>query len=147
MGTWGPGPFQNDTACDFVIEVLESDGTAPLEEEIDGILRMKGSPESFDVEVAVAAAELVARIKGHPNMRAPQSDENFVESLAGADFAAIDAWAKRLQPFLVDALVDKARRVIDRILAESAEFRELWFEPEDFAAWRDQVKDLRERLN
>ncbi len=65
MGAWGVGVFENDTACDYAAEIAETTNTAKLESTLDRILTAGGSsPESPECEEALAAAEIIARLKG-----------------------------------------------------------------------------------
>src|SRR5215813_11008629 len=109
MGAWGPGVFENDTACDFASAVADGGGIPALAQALDRVLSSEGDYlEAPDAEEGLAAAEIVARLKGSPGEET-------------ADTAAIDAWVKGLQAATPDELVEKAKRSIARILAEPSE--------------------------
>lgn len=135
MGTWGARAFDNDTAMDWVWELSESDDLsvvtsaleAPLDDDADDVLG------AGLCEVAIAAAEIVAALKGHPPESLPQE-------------AA--AWVKRHKGKLkVDQeLIDTAHDAVARVAADS-ELRELWDESDEVDSWDKAIQDLQKRLN
>lgn len=120
MGTWGFGPFDNDTAADWAAELDDSAPqsraslvraaltvAAEAEDELDG----------DDGMAAIAAAAVVAgRLPGGPEI-----DHNY-----GPDAATV----ADLRP---DAeLQALASRALERTCAEGSELRELWEEADGF---------------
>lgn len=134
MGAWGAGIFDNDTACDFAAEVVASRDLSMLEGTFDRILTAgSGDVEAPDAEEALAAADIIARLKGR--LRAQT-----------AYTAEIDQWVDRLKLSPSDGLVDKARRAVDRILTEPSELLDLWRESDHFESWKRSIEDLSRRL-
>jgi hypothetical protein len=129
MGTWGPGVFENDTACDFAATVSKR-GVQALIGALDRVLSIEGGYlESPDAAEGLAAAEVIARLKGSPGKE-------------DAYTASVDAWVRRSRTNPTDELVEKAKRSIARILAEPSELLELWQESEDFDDWKSSVEAI-----
>jgi hypothetical protein len=67
MGTWGVNSFDNDNAADWVWELEEADDLSVVEEAIERVLDCGDElVESPDAEVAIAAADVLARLKAGP---------------------------------------------------------------------------------
>jgi hypothetical protein len=134
MGTWGPGVFDNDTACDFALAVANSGGLRALVQALDRVVSSDGDYlEAPDATEGLAAAEIVARLKGSPGQQTGYT-------------ASIDAWIKGLKTGVSDELVEKAKRSIVRILTEPSELLELWTASDDFDGWKRSVEEVSKRL-
>lgn len=132
MGTWGLGSFDNDSAADFVREVLQ-DGDFALREAFEVVL----DPELDYVEAeegarAVAAAEILAAVLG--------ADTSKVTD------AGLRVWVQNADAASLATLRDLAVEALDRILAPDSELPELWEEGGDFGAWLSDVQRLRSGL-
>ncbi|MEM8713641.1 MAG: DUF4259 domain-containing protein, partial [Planctomycetota bacterium] len=118
MGARGEDSFDNDTACDWIME-LESGGLNAIESAIDSVIE---AGEGVDADLAceaIAACDVVARLQG----RFGQQDA-YTESL--------DEWV-RSNPLEVSlSLLQRATAAIDLITSESSELRELWAEDPDW---------------
>ena len=135
MGTWGAGNFENDTAADWVWELAESDDLtvvmdaleAPLSDDADEVL------DAATCEAALAAAEIVAALKGHAPKAFPTEAREWV--------------ARHKAKVKVDQeLIDTAHDTVARVAADS-ELRELWVESEEVETWDKVIQDLQKRLN
>jgi hypothetical protein len=126
MGAWGPGTFQNDDALNWLADVTDA-GDFSLVESALGAVGSSDAPHTSACCAALAAAEIVAALRGHPRARLP---ERLVAFIAG-------------RPAPSTALVESARTALARIRSES-ELRELW---RDSAEWKDDVADLDRRLS
>lgn len=159
MGAWGTHSFANDGALDWLGDFLDG----PSDEALRATFRPSPSPghQGFLArlfgsrtgtaairphgEHVLAAAEVIAAMRGHPPAHVP------------ADFSRLPP---RVPP---DDLVHAAIEGVDSILDESSELHSLWRGTDDFStmhrdgaiadedsrdylAWLDGVKDLRERL-
>jgi hypothetical protein len=61
MGAWGCGPFDNDTADDFLAELVRTDDTpAHLRKVLSRVADAPGRVDAVDGDRAAAAAALVA---------------------------------------------------------------------------------------
>lgn len=133
MGAWGIGTFENDTACDFVDKVAEEGGLVILEQALDRVIASTTYLEAPDAAEGLAAADIVARLNGSPGDRTAYTAE-------------IDAWVGRSKTMPSEALIDKARRSVARILTEPSELLELWQESRNYEAWKSSVEEVLRRL-
>ena len=130
MGAWGCGPFENDDALDFVADLESTAGTGHLSTVLSAVADDRSvyveAPESSS---AIAAAEVVAALLGHPHSELPEEVTRWVAQQDGshADLAR------------------EALRAVGRI-ADSSEVRELREEADDFPDWQRSVVDLIGRL-
>jgi hypothetical protein len=135
MGAWGPGIFENDTACDFAADIAKGSDLTLLEQTLNRVLAVQGGYlEAPDAAEALAAADIIARLKANPGVQ-------------NAYTAAIDAWVERQPAAPSKELVDKARRCIARILTEPSEILELWTESNELDAWKSAVEEVSKRLS
>jgi hypothetical protein len=134
MGAWGVGTFENDTACDFAGEVAKGSSLAKVEAALDRVLKAGDKYlEAPDASEALAAADIVARLSGNFGDRTPYTEE-------------LDKWVERIKIAPSSALLDKARRSIERVLAEPSELLELWQESGEFELWKQSVDGVLVRL-
>jgi Domain of unknown function (DUF4259) len=134
MGAWGFGVFENDTACDFGAAVSDGGGISLVDQALDRVLACGDNYlEAPEAEECLAAAEIIARLKGSPGEQTSYT-------------APVDAWIKGSQASVSADVVEKAKRAIARVLAEPSELVELWAESNEFDAWRRSVEGLSARL-
>jgi Domain of unknown function (DUF4259) len=112
MGAWGTGPFENDDAQDFVLDLAEAPETDLEGRLTAGLTLSDGYLEAPEGSAAVAAAALVAIGAG---MVPPDSP-------TVADFLA-----SRVVPTTPE-LRAAARLAVDRVVGEDSELWELWQE-------------------
>lgn len=130
MGAWGHRSFENDAAADWVAELEESADLSAVDAALGVVVGADDEYlESPDCCNALAAAEVVAALLGHPAADLP---------------AAVSSWGKG-KPHPAPAMVQKTKSAIDFILANS-ELRDLWAESDDFDHWVTSVNELRVRL-
>jgi hypothetical protein len=134
MGTWGIGVFENDTACDFAANVADGGGVQALVQALDRVLVPASDYlRAQDADRGLAAAEIVARLKGIRGQRTAYTAE-------------IDAWIERSSAPISEELLDKARRAIARILTKPSELVDLWMDSGDFEDWKRDVEEVSKRL-
>lgn len=135
MGTWAIDALGNDDACDWAYGLDECDDLSFVEETLDQVLS-EGTEylESPDACEALAAIEVIARLQGNSGEKNAYSE-------------SIDAWVEKTKLVPTKALAAKAHTVIDRILANESELKELWQESEEFDAWQASVKNLAARVH
>jgi Domain of unknown function (DUF4259) len=134
MGAWGTGLFENDEALDFAGDVVERGGLTLVENVLEELLDMGDEyVEAPEAEQALVAAEIVAALAGRPAAEYP---DELTEWLDGLD-AVPDS-----------ALVDTARRAVQRVLTPPCELLELWEEAgeDDYGEWRVGVEAIAARL-
>ena len=133
MGAWGTGTFDNDTAGDWADGLAERADLSLVHETLLTVSSGDCYLDADDASEALAACEVLARLKGNTGAR-----DAYTET--------VDAWVvAHPQPVPPD-LVRLATAAIDRILGENSELAELWAESESAAEWRTAVEDLRRRV-
>ena len=135
MGTWAVDSFGNDDACDWTYELEKVNDLSPVEDALNAVINAgEEGVESSEAAEAIAAIEVIARLQGNWGKRSAYSER-------------VDDWVEtnKIQPST--SLAQKAYIVIERILAEDSELKELWQESEDYEAWLDSVADLKNRIN
>jgi Domain of unknown function (DUF4259) len=135
MGAWANDAFGNDNACDWAFGLENADDLSLIEGALDKVLtNCDEYVESTEACEAMAAIEVIARLQGNWGAR-----NAYTES--------VDKWVEKTKLQPTAALARKAHLVIERILAENSELRELWQESEEYAAWLASVAELRGRVN
>ncbi|WP_309571056.1 DUF4259 domain-containing protein [Deinococcus sp.] len=132
MGTWGTGSFDNDSAADFIKEVVE-DGVVALREALEIVL----DPDLEYVEVeegsrAMAAAEIIAALTSgdHRNI----TDDDLL------------SWVEEADAKSVTGQREQALDAVDRVLGPDSELPELWEDSDDLREWQRDVQRLRSSL-
>lgn len=131
MGAWDADPFGNDDAADWAAEFEALDRTAGLQvlEAVFAAANQADYVEAPDGSIAVAAAQVVAWL--------------LVPDLAGASSysATAVAWTQRCGGQPDHAMVDAARRTLQRVQSDESELAELWDETGDHA-WRSELQRI-----
>jgi len=126
MGAWGSGAFENDTAENWMDELIDADGPEPIRDA----LAEWDADESDSCCIALAAAEVIAAACGHPAEDLPDEVREWLDE----------------HEFQPDAkLITKARELTAATLKES-ELAELWEETED-DEWPQITQSLIGRLD
>ena len=129
LGTWGVGAFENDDSADWLLELAEAEDASILAAAFSRVSQNEGYLEAPDCCLALAAAEVVAAIRGRPAERAPTEVMEFVNRTG----------AKAMPELLV-----AAKAALHRIKTQS-ELRNLWDEA-DGDEWLGSIVDLEARL-
>ncbi|MBB5375350.1 hypothetical protein HNQ07_000794 [Deinococcus metalli] len=132
MGTWGTGSFDNDSAADFIKEVVE-DGAVALREALEVVL----DPDLDYVEAeegsrAIAAAEIIAAITSGDHRFV--TDDDLLSWVEDADARSVSGQ----RALALDA--------VDRVVGPDSELPELWEDSEDLRDWQRDVQRLRATL-
>jgi len=91
----GSGTFENDTACDFAAEVADGHDLAKIVSALDRVLAPGPTYlEAPDAEEALAAAEIVARLRGNFGLQTAYTEE-------------IDTWVKDCKLAVSDDLANR----------------------------------------
>lgn len=132
-GGWDTGPFDNDDALDWVWELSESDDLSVVESALNEAVNASGYLEGPTGSIAIAAAEVVAALKGKPASELPSE---------------VAAWVKTHKLSVGSGLVKKARNAILAVRnPESSELAQLWSESEELAGmWQADLEGLLRRL-
>jgi hypothetical protein len=143
MGTWGVGAFANDAAADW------QDGFEDADLET-GLKLIRDALNGDEDELAVAAAEVVATINGHPVPPVPDARHHGLMDVEAKFDDDAMAWIARTHPASNPQLTDLARRAVARISAPGSDLSRSWFEDELGASyaleWRAFMADLAAKL-
>ncbi|HJV03191.1 MAG TPA: DUF4259 domain-containing protein [Burkholderiaceae bacterium] len=135
MATWATHAFGNDYALDWAEDLQETRNMEAVENTLDTALGNQGEVlEAPFAAEALVAIEVIARLQGHWGLR----DD---------DTEILDLWIAEHPQRARQDLAEKAHRVIDRILSEQSELRQLWAETEHYDDWRAAVEELRGRVS
>ena len=135
MGTWGMDSFENDDAMDWVGEFCDAPSNSKIKTALQKVAEFRGEYlEAPECQGAIAAAEVIAALKGFANEKMP-------DELAD--------WVKRQKGQVDSDLVKLAKRAMERVRTNS-ELKDLWEEEEvakeDREAWFRSISSLEERL-
>ncbi len=110
MGAWGAGPFDNDDAQDFVLDLSDAPQEELGQRLAEALVLSGGYVDAPEASTAVAAAALVAIGAGMPAPDCPT-----VTGLVRARSLPASS-----------ALRVAARAALDRVAGEDSELWELW---------------------
>jgi hypothetical protein len=130
MGAWGPGPFDNDDALDWLADVTASDDPTSLEAAFAHVDSSATTIDSPSCAAAIAAAEIVATIARRPMGDLPED-----ATVCAGRFAGVFS----------PTLLAKARVAVGCI-RRASELRDLWLDSSHFSRWESSVRDLEHRL-
>ena len=129
MGTWSVGSFGNDSAGDWVIDLLENPTFQFIRETLEESI--ENPDESFLNENAIAAAETLCILSGVMPSDYKEVSHNLDRAVA----------ILKEQPMPTD-LKEMALHTVEMIEKDS-ELKELWEDDED---WVMEIKELKQRL-
>ncbi|EEF62971.1 DUF4259 domain-containing protein [Pedosphaera parvula] len=131
MRAWDFGPFDNDTALDWLWGLEEASDTSVIAAAFERVTETgEEYLEAGECCEAIAAAEVVAALKGHPLAKLPER---------------VKDWVDGHQDLEVQELVPTALAVRQRIRTKS-ELKELWDEGKGAPEWYESLDDLVRRL-
>ena len=132
-GAWDTGSFDNDDALDWIWELSESNDLTVVKDTLDAAANSSGYLEAPTASTAIAAAEVVAALRGNPRPDLP---------------VEVSEWVQTHRLTVGDDLLKTAKEAIARIRKEdSSELAQLWSEADDLeTAWQEDVDDLLQRL-
>ena len=133
MGAWSEETFGNDTACDWKGDFLDAPGMAKIAEALYAVLNETHYIEGDIACEALAACEVIARLKGNWGVRDAYSQ-------------SLDQWIEQNPQNLPPELIARAEAAIARIMSSDSELPELWDEGGRNEAWHRAVEDLTERV-
>ena len=134
MGAWDESAFGNDTACDWAYGLEATNDLALINTTLDSVLSI-GS-EYLDADIAcegIAACEVIARLIGNWGERNSYT-------------ASADKWVEMHSALANSVPLDNAINVVQRVLQEPSELKELWDEGGENLQWRAKMDNLQTRL-
>jgi Domain of unknown function (DUF4259) len=132
MGGWGTGSFENDDAQNWLGKLNTVADLTPLLARAAENTDYLEAPEA---SIAVAAAEVVAAVKGAPAEKLPKEISDWKDKIA-AQPSSVAA---------VAALAPLAVQAVDRVRTNS-ELKDLWLEADGLNDWSAALRDLAARL-
>lgn len=133
MGAWGVLAFDDDDANDWAYDLAEADDLSIVASAFDTVAEAKDYLEAPDASNALAACEVLARLNGKPGYKNPYTEK-------------VDEWVAAHPQTPSPALLARANAVINRILGDNSELKELWADSDENNNWLASVDDLRQRL-
>ena len=132
-GAWDTGPFANDDALDWVWELSESNDLSVIETTLEAAANSSGYLEAPTASMAIAAAEVVAALRGNPRPELP--DE-------------VTEWVRAHSISVSDDLLMIARKAVENTKKkDSSELAQLWMDSEELMnSWLKDLDDLLKRL-
>jgi hypothetical protein len=136
MAISGTGTFENDGAADFLNRLLDGNKLKPVYEALDSVLQADDYLDVDYGEEAIAAAEVVALLKGKP---AKDLQHRLIE------------WHEKHAFSVDEGLVAKAVEAVEKAYSdpEVSEIRALMEEGDDeewFSLWSANIEGLLARL-
>jgi len=134
MGTWSHESFGNDTANDWAYELEDGTDFAVIEAALQ--VALDEGDEYLDADLAmeaIAAVEVIAKRLG----KGTQSDV-YTEK--------VDQWLETISEQPSDDLLSLAKRVLERIVADDSELKELWLESDEYELWLGNIQQLNDAL-
>ena len=135
MGTWSHESFGNDTANDWAYELEDATDFVVIEAALQ--VALDEGDEYLDADLAmeaIAAVEVIAKRLG----KGTQSDV-YTEK--------VDQWLETISEQPSDGLLSLAKRVLERIVADDSELKELWLESDEYELWLGNIQQLKDALN
>ncbi len=129
MGAWSIEHFDNDAALDWLYDFSMNPSVHALEETFKAVADTADYIESDDGSAVLAAAEVIAAVKGKKSTAYPEDTEVF----------------SRLS--ISPELIARALQAIDVVSRQdNSELKELWQESDEYEDWQQAVSELKERL-
>ena len=133
MSAWGISNFENDTALDWVNEIIQEKEVTSLEESITSFVNDFSVEDTslMDCSKFLTIAETLAALIGSP-------DEDFPEELKD--------WVESKYIKIEESTIDNAKRGVKLIMTDS-EAKEMYLDSGYFKSWEKAQKDLIKRLS
>lgn len=128
VSAWGPGVFENDDALAWVGDVEEADSARAIETALRAVENedQRDAPACCE---ALAAAEVVAAMRGRASSALPAEARDYAARLGEAS----------------NALIVRARGIVADLF-ENSGLQKAWADSDDLDAWEDSIGDLLDRL-
>jgi hypothetical protein len=133
MGTWGTGIFEDDSACDFVDDIMaDADPLSTIEDKLLRAAESEYLEADLGTEAVVSAALIDVLLNG--------THYHYGEG-------SILSWAQSNQHLNALELRAHAVKALQAVLTDNSELNELWHEnEEEYPNWRQNIVELMERL-
>lgn len=126
MGSWGPGTFEDDIACDWLEDLHDSDPIAFFAQCLD--LRDLDYMEFLACVGVVCTSEMIHALTFKPRLGLPE--------------AAL-SWINDHKALNVICFVPESIAGLKRVMGPASEMHELWADHEEmYDQWRTRMNDL-----
>ena len=133
MDAWDTTSFANDSASDWLSELVESGSIEMVDEAIDAVLGGEAELEASVAEEGIAAAEVTAWLYGRPGKGADDTE-------------ALETWIDDQELDEDEGRLTRARKLVDRVFNDPSELKDAWVESGEFEDWRKSLTELKDRL-
>jgi hypothetical protein len=128
MATWGTKIFEDDTATDWLAELIDAEDVREF--LLANITLTLGDEPGYDTGViCLAACEVIIALIDEPRKGLPEE---------------LKDWLAENECDDITDLPEKAQESLNIVLAENSELMETWREQEDYDDWREGVDELAE---
>jgi hypothetical protein len=133
MSAWGISNFENDTALDWVSEIVEGKDVNSLQNSIDAFLKDFSIEDTSLIECSkfLTIAETIAALIGSPDQDFPEELQDWID----LKYVKIDQFT-----------IDKTVKGVKLIMTDS-EAKEMYLDSGYFKSWEKTQKDLIKRLS
>ena len=133
MSAWGISNFENDTALDWVNEIIHRKEVENFKESIDGFLKSFSVEETSlnDCSIFLTLAETIAALLGAPGQDFPEELQDWIET----KYIKIES-----------STIDNAKKGVQLIM-NGSEVREMYLDSGYFTPWEKTQKNLIKRLS
>jgi hypothetical protein len=134
MGAVGIGSFENDDALDWVDAFCDDPDIDTITAAFEAVVALGPgeSVENTDCGAAIAAAEVVAALRGSPSPDLPEELERWIGE-------------NRSRVLVTEELAELARRALSRIRHDS-DMNDGWIDEPTRLQWRAHLNELETRL-
>lgn len=129
MAAWGTKTFEEDTANDWIQELIDSED--PREFLVESLSIDPGFIEADQAAAILAAGETLIALLDEPRVGVPGELVDWVGDNECED---------------VSDLPETAVASIVKVLGNESELRDIWNESEEFEEWQENVDQMREVL-
>lgn len=128
MASWGTKTFEDDTATDWLAELIEAEETREF--LLANISIKDGAEPGYDTGViCVAACEIIVALIDEPRRGLPEE---------------LKDWLGENECDDITDLPEKAQESLNIVLRDNSELMEIWKDQEDYDEWREGVDELAE---
>ena len=127
MAAWGTKTFEEDTANDWIQELIDSEDAREFLSESLSI--DPGYIEADQAAIVLAASETLIALLDEPRAAVPGELVDWVGDNECDD---------------VSDLPEVALPALAKVLGKESELREIWSDSEDFDEWLENVESMRE---
>ena len=127
MAAWGTKTFEEDTANDWIQELIDSEDAREFLSESLSI--DPGYIEADQAAIVLAASETLIALLDEPRIGVP---------------GALVDWVGDNECDDVSDLPEVALPALAKVLGKESELREIWSDSEDFDGWLENIESMRE---